>query len=293
MAVHGPLRGRAVVLASATVIVLTALVGATYQGVATSLERHRFERPGGLASTGDYQLHIFCVAEGSPVVVLEAAAGALSAAWGHVQAHVARTTRTCSYDRAGLGWSEGDGQYVPARVPVDLRTLLDQAGVREPVVLVGHELGAVFARSFATRYPSDTAALVLVDDPERITPPPIPGMVAAWPWLARVGLLRAFGSLSTHATGLPEPSGGAMRAFLHRPDHLTQAARELANRDAVVTAGRALRTDPAIPVTIVSVGVSRQPAMLTTASEAARVTRAIEAAVRDVRAGRAGATAEP
>ena len=53
---------------------------------------------------------------------------------------IARTTRVCSYDRAGLGWSEaGDGLYVPSRVPEELRVLLDRANETGPVVLVGHE----------------------------------------------------------------------------------------------------------------------------------------------------------
>ena len=97
------------------------LAGATYQGVATALERHRFQRPGGLVDAGGHQLHIFCMGQGSPVVLLEAAAGSMSVAWGWIQPEIARMTRVCSYDRAGLGWSEaGDGQYIPSRVPEEL-----------------------------------------------------------------------------------------------------------------------------------------------------------------------------
>ena len=60
------------------VVVLVAvfvLAGATYQGVVTALERHRYERPGGLVDAGGHQLHIHCTGKGSPIVVLEAAAG--------------------------------------------------------------------------------------------------------------------------------------------------------------------------------------------------------------------------
>src|SRR6185369_14109164 len=58
------------------------LAGATYQGVATALERREFPPPGLLVSVGDHQLHIYCTGTGSPTVVLEAPAAGLSAAWG-------------------------------------------------------------------------------------------------------------------------------------------------------------------------------------------------------------------
>ena len=90
----------------------------------------------------------------------------MSAAWAWVQPEVAKITRVCSYDRAGLGWSEaGDGRYIPARVPEELRVLLDRANEIGPIVLVGHEGGALFARMYAARFASNTAALVLIDDP--------------------------------------------------------------------------------------------------------------------------------
>ena len=115
----------------------------------------------------------------------------MSATWAWVQPEIAKTTRVCSYDRAGLGWSEaGDAQYVPARVPEDLRVLLDRANEIGPIVLVGHELGALFARMYASRFEADTAALVLIDDPATVPTPAVATLTSAWPWLARVGILR-------------------------------------------------------------------------------------------------------
>ena len=104
------------------------LAGATYQGVATALERRQFPHPGRLVDVGGHQLHLYCTGEGTPTVVLEAPAAGLSAAWGWIQPEIAETTRVCSYDRAGLGWSEaGDGPFEPAQVPVQLRALLEAA----------------------------------------------------------------------------------------------------------------------------------------------------------------------
>src|SRR5215216_5878197 len=141
------------------VTTLMVLVGATYQGVSTALERHRFPRPGRMVDVGGHQLHLYCTGEGAPLVVLEAPAAGMSAAWGWVQPQVARVTRVCSYDRAGLGWSDrSDGPYTPDAVVGELHTLLASAGERGPFVIVGHGLGAEFARLFASRFADETAA---------------------------------------------------------------------------------------------------------------------------------------
>ena len=280
-----PPRLRRTTRAVAALIAFLVLAGATYQGVATALERHRYQRPGGLVDAGGHQLHIYCTGHGSPVVILEAAAGSMSPAWAWVQPGVASKTRVGSYDRAGLGWSEaGDGRYLPSRVPEELRVLLDRANEINPIVLVGHEAGALFARMYAARFPENTAALVLIDDPTTAQTPASATLPAAWPWLARVGLLRLSGQLSSLAQGLPGESGGAMRAFLNRPDHLTRAASELSQLDDVAATARSLSLSPKIAIISISVGTSGQPAMIVTEESAKRLIDAIETTVQLVRA---------
>src|ERR687894_2388920 len=102
-------RVRHVLITASIVLVIALLAGITYQGVSTALERRKYPRPGGLVSVGDHQLHIFCTGtdrDGSPTIVLEAPEGSMSAEWAWVQSILSRTRRVCSYDRAGLGWSE-------------------------------------------------------------------------------------------------------------------------------------------------------------------------------------------
>ena len=113
--------------------------------MATALERREFARPGGLVSVGDHRLHIYCTGKGTPSVVLEAPAAGLSAAWADVQPALGRT-RVCSLDRAGLGWSERRSAVRSGRGPGELRTLLTRANEPGPFVVVGHGLGAAFAR---------------------------------------------------------------------------------------------------------------------------------------------------
>jgi len=101
---------------------------------------------------------------GSPTVVLEAGAGDFSLAWSLVQPEVAQTTRVCAYDRVGLGWSERGPLPLTVENTVEqLRTLLTNAGIEGPYVLVGHSLGGAYVRAYAVRYPEDVVAMVLVD----------------------------------------------------------------------------------------------------------------------------------
>src|SRR5438552_2173383 len=57
---------------------------------------------------GGAKLHIRCGGErkpGAPIVVLEAGAANTLDSWNDVQASIADFTRTCAYDRPGLGSS--------------------------------------------------------------------------------------------------------------------------------------------------------------------------------------------
>jgi pimeloyl-ACP methyl ester carboxylesterase len=269
--------------AATAVLVFILLAGATYQGVATALERREFMRPGGLVSVGDHQLHIYCTGKGSPTVVLEAPAAGLSAAWGDVQRRLTATTRVCSYDRAGLGWSEsGEGPFDSARVPGELHTLLTRANERAPFVVAGQGLGAAFARLFAARPDSGASAVILIDPPPADSPGSRPDwIVPASPWLARTGVLRAGRILSSKADGLV--SGGALRAFLNRPDHLSRAADEVVEWNAIVR--QAAQSQPAAGTDVVTVdlGTRDRIAFLTNPAAVVQVVRAIESAITRTR----------
>ncbi|HYF63567.1 MAG TPA: alpha/beta hydrolase [Herpetosiphonaceae bacterium] len=120
--------------------------------------------PGVLVDLGGYRLHLHCTGSGSPAVILESGQGELGLTWANVQPVVAKTTRVCSYDRAGYGWSEPGPQPRTASASVDeLRALLQKAGVAPPYVLVGHSIGGLYAKLYAHRYPDEVAGMVLVD----------------------------------------------------------------------------------------------------------------------------------
>src|ERR671916_1883264 len=153
-----------------------AVIGAIYQAIATQIDQRTYTPPGEVVDVGDHSLHINCIGEGSPTVILEAASGGMSAHWVRVQQQLAKTTRVCAYDRAGLGWSESGPELRDARqVSSELHTLLEgAAGTEGPYVLVGHSYGGLYARMYAARYSEEVAGVVLVDSshPEQFTRSP-------------------------------------------------------------------------------------------------------------------------
>jgi pimeloyl-ACP methyl ester carboxylesterase len=279
---------RRALLTGCAIVFFLVLAGATYQGVATALERRQFHHPGRLVDVGGHQLHLYCVGSGSPTVVLEAPATAMSSAWAWVQPDVQKTTRVCSYDRAGLGWSEaGDAPFTPQAVPAELHELLQRAGEHPPYVMAGAELGAAFASLYASKYPDDTAALVVIAPPGPWSGSSPSTSAARFlsvsPWLARTGVLRATRTLSSSAAGLPQPAAGALSAFLNRPDHLTRAAGELARWDDTVQMANAAPLRRQLPFTQVQLEVRDRVALLADQRDAQDVADAISRAVASVR----------
>jgi pimeloyl-ACP methyl ester carboxylesterase len=97
--------------------------------------------------------------------VLEAGGGNSADAWVSVQPEIARFTRVCSYDRAGLGQSDSapSGVRTVQDSVDDLHALLAAADISGPMVLAGHSLGGLIVRLYASQYPNDVAGVVLVD----------------------------------------------------------------------------------------------------------------------------------
>jgi pimeloyl-ACP methyl ester carboxylesterase len=135
--------------------------------------RAEFPPSGQMVSLGTHDIHLNCVGSGSPTVVFESDLdqyGSLS--WVPVQERIGQLTRACSYDRAGIMWSEPgplprDGETI-AR---ELASVLDAAGEEGPYLLVGHAFGGAYVRIFAGRYPDDMCGMVLLESshPEMLT----------------------------------------------------------------------------------------------------------------------------
>src|ERR671921_8443 len=146
------------------VLLVLAVAGAIYQAIATELAERAYPPPGEMVDVGGYRLHINCVGQGSPTVVLDAGSGGFSAQWVRVQREVSDTTRVCAYDRAGMGWSQrGPDPRDAKQISSELHTLLGKAGIEGPYVLVGHSYGGLYMQTYAARYPDEVAGVALVD----------------------------------------------------------------------------------------------------------------------------------
>lgn len=145
-------------------VLLFLLAGLLYQAVGSARDRRRYPPPGQLVDVGGHRLHFYSMGEGQPTVVLDSGLPGTCSSWALVQPEVAPFARVCSYDRAGLGWSDpGPRPRTSQQIVAELHTLLRGAGVEPPYVLVGHSFGSFTARLFASQYPDEVAGMVLVD----------------------------------------------------------------------------------------------------------------------------------
>ena len=187
-----------------------------------------------MVDVGGYRLHINCTGEGSPTVVIKSGWGDMSASWGWVQPEVAKTTRVCTYDRAGMGWSKSSPQPRTAReYAKELHTLLAKANEPGPYVLVGHSMGGFTVIVYAHDYPAKVPGLVLVDSQDLPAsnvathqPAPKPGGTSIPSLLARIGLVRLLAGPLGSVENLPEGDKQAYTAFAVAPRSVQTFADE-------------------------------------------------------------------
>ncbi|MBU9722377.1 MULTISPECIES: alpha/beta fold hydrolase [Bacillaceae] len=102
--------------------------------------------------------------DGKPTIIMDAGYGDDSKAWGSVIEDISKLSNVLIYDRAGLGKSESSSKpRTSFEMVQDLKTLLIEAKIHPPYILVGHSFGGVNMRIFATEYQKDVKGLVLID----------------------------------------------------------------------------------------------------------------------------------
>lgn len=124
-----------------------------------------YERPQRLVRLPDgRRLNLYCTGRGSPTIILESGWKADSAGWARVQPRLAALTTTCSYDRAGMGFSDpGPMPRSAAAIADDLAALIRAARLPGPYLVVAHSLGGLPARLLADKPENHVAGLLLVD----------------------------------------------------------------------------------------------------------------------------------
>ncbi len=80
-----------------------------------------------------------------------------------------RETRVCSYDRAGLGWSDSElGDETVEQTIADLHALLRAANGHPPYILVGASVGGAFILAYQRAHPKEIAGLVFSNSANHI-----------------------------------------------------------------------------------------------------------------------------
>jgi pimeloyl-ACP methyl ester carboxylesterase len=164
---------------------LVAPLGATPAAPVGTLGA-RYLQPTAMVDVGDgARLALYCTGHGAPTVLMDAGLGDGASTWASVQPQIAHTTRVCSYDRAGYGFSRGlPLPRTSDRIVAEMRGLVLRAPLATPVVLVGHSFGSYNVRLFASRYPRLVAGIVLVDgsheNQDRLFPPSVARASAGW-----------------------------------------------------------------------------------------------------------------
>ena len=120
------------------------------------------------------KIHMVCMGQGAPTVILTAGLGDWGAIWDKVQPTIARTTRVCAWDRPAAGFSAPSPKpQTVDNTTADMEEALRLGGFKGPYVIVGHSLGGYESLLFADRHRADVAGMVLVD-------PSIPGQAAVF-----------------------------------------------------------------------------------------------------------------
>src|SRR5262249_9405357 len=99
--------------------------------------------------------------------------------WSLVQPEVAKFTRVCTYDSSGSAWSDPGPTPSNCQGRIEeIHTMLHNAGITSPLILVGHSVGAAFARLYTARYRQEVEGMVIGDHGGRYrgTSPPA-GMI--------------------------------------------------------------------------------------------------------------------
>jgi len=176
---------RKLVISVFAFVLLLLAAGFIYENISEARDRRFNAMPGELVDVAGRKMHIYCTGEGIPTVVLDSGLGNTYVSWRKVQPEIAKFARVCSYDRAGLGYSDStSGPRTSKVIAVELHELLQAAQITSPYILVGHSMGGYDVRLYASLYPGEVAGMILVDashpDQDKRFPPELKNLEGTW-----------------------------------------------------------------------------------------------------------------
>jgi len=212
-----PGRAKLVFLVESASLILLAAVGAL-TAVAqaavspqpeSSAQLAPYLAPQRLVHVGEGRtINLICLGHGSPTVILTPGLGSWAIVWRLVQPSLSRSTRVCSWDPAGFGFSSPSSEPQDAvHLTKDLEQTLKAADVAGPYLMVGHSAGAFVALRFADLRPKSVVGIVLVD-------PAIPEQNAVMRHVAPKFAMLLDGSRSAQVDSLRRCAAGLRREAL-------------------------------------------------------------------------------
>jgi pimeloyl-ACP methyl ester carboxylesterase len=221
----------------AIVVPIALLSAATYEQIGAWRDSRVLKQIGRSIDIGGRTLNINCTGEGSPTVIFLSGRTAPGYVWTPTRRRVSTFARACWYDRADIGWSDpGPDPAWADTAARDLHLLLQNAGVRPPLVLVGHSFAGHIIRMYRQAYPGEASGMVFVDAahedagtirgmPHRERPPIARSVILGLSTvLGRLGMIRFLASDPG-----PSPKDWSAAEW----DNLTRFAREKYDRFAL------------------------------------------------------------
>jgi pimeloyl-ACP methyl ester carboxylesterase len=169
-----------------------------------------------------------------------------------------------------LGWSEaGPLPRDAAQFAKELHTLLQNANVPGPYVMVGHSLGGTSVRVFVSEHASEVAGVVLIDsmNPGQATQPHVQAQSQSDPQsqpfslqaaLARFGIARLIVKLPVIASSV-EAGQEAYYPLFVRPQSLQTSANELGGVPASLAQADAVKTFGDLPLIVLTARLNTNP----------------------------------
>jgi pimeloyl-ACP methyl ester carboxylesterase len=272
---------RGALLYPALAVLLLIAAGGSIGTVMAAISSNPAPSSGRTYLVDGHRLYLDCVGSGGPTVVLFNGLGEWTPSWAWVQANVAHTTRVCSFDRAGEGWSVGkttrqDGHQLAS----DLHALLRAAHLPGPYVLAGHSVGGTYALVYANDYPSDVAGVALIDSatPYQFEIPEYRSFYSMWkrvsallPTAARTGLGKL--TLRSGFGGLPPNARDVARAFNASPHQQAAARVEFLQLRTIFNQAKSLRSLHGKPLGVLTATAGQMNGWMGAQDKLARLSR--------------------
>lgn len=255
-------------IASLISLTVILLISSSYQFFKSKQAFANYPAPGKMIEIDGYKLHFNCIGKGEPAVILESGGGLFSKSWLLVQENLAQSAKTqvCSYDRAGMGWSEEyNGNYSIEKEVKALHTALIHIGVKNKFIYVGHSYGSFMAFKYAHLYKDQLSAMILVDPNTNYffeKNPEVADTVISQSNLLKyatpLGLVRllAYEDMSSNIRFKDNQDNEEMLDLIFTTKNLSSQAKMLNSFAKTVIDIRSINMDFKIPIIIISRGLS-------------------------------------